>query len=80
MDVRVALHRRQQGQHVFVFRTLHAGGQQLMPLDLPHDGQHIDPPLLPLDEGCAQVHQILRVGRGLRLCVILFHVCHSRAS
>ena len=41
---------------MFILGALAGGRQQLVPLDLPHDGQHIDGPLLRLNQGGPQVH------------------------
>ena len=55
VDLVALLHQGQQGHDMLILGALAGGGQHLVPLDLPHDGEHMDGPPLGLDEGRAEL-------------------------
>ena len=53
------LHRGQQGHDMFIFCGFAGGGQDLVPLDLSHNGERVDGPLFRFDGGGAHIHDLL---------------------
>ena len=66
------LHRRQQGEHMFVFGGLGGGVQHLVPLDLADDGQCVNGPPFGADQRGAQILNLLPALLEL-LRSVLFH-------
>lgn len=86
------LHRGQQWHDMLIFRGLGAGWENLVSLDLAHDGQGVNGPPLRLDGGGAHIHNLLLpVGRIVaaavdivsrfsgRLGLVAHHICLPKA-
>ena len=65
----------QQGHDVFIFRGLGVGRQELVPLNLAHDGQGVNGPPLGLDGGRAHVHQLPRTSTRVLPAALLVRSC-----
>ena len=62
VDLVALLHRGQQGHYMLVLGAFAGGGQDLVALDLSHDGQDMDGPPLCLNDRRTQLVNSLELG------------------